>query len=401
MKNVQLTKFNVFTILLIPFVWIYELSVVAPILGSVAAAFPNASTFELQLIVIMPFFTSIPMSVVAGKLAKRYDKKSLIILGLFIYGIAGMFPFLAETMNQIIMSRLITGIGVGLVLPLPNAMIAEHFTGTQRERMLGLATSVANIANVLDSIAVGFILLLGWNYPFLCFAVCLVIMVIAIFGLPKSDPTMKTIEVVDHHLPSRALPKIVYALVAFMTMNWILFAFNIENTALFMISENIGLPWMIGIAICLPGGASIISGAIFPNFYHKTKEYIVSISAAIFAVGYVVMSFTHSFATQTIANILIGLGSGMIVPYILNLTSKKVEKAHRDAAYGFVTSGIHLGFLLAPFVQLTIKNITGFESYRFLCGVSAAVLIVVAVISFLAAMKQSKQITEATIEEVG
>jgi len=158
---------------------------------------------------------------------------------------------------------------------------------------------------------------------------------------------------------------------------------------------------MIGIAICLPGGASIISGAIFPNFYHKTKEYIVPISAAIFGIGYIVMSLTHSFATQTIANILIGLGSGMIVPYILNLTSKKVEKAHRDAAYGFVTSGIHLGFLLAPFVQLTIKNITGFESYRFLCGVSAAVLIVVAVISFLAAMKQSKQITEATIEEVG
>jgi len=261
---------NKITILLIPFVWIYELSVVAPILGSVGAAFPNASTFELQLIVIMPFFTSIPMSVVAGKLAKRYDKKNLIILGLLIYGVAGMIPFLAETMNQILISRLITGLGVGLVLPLPNAMIAEHFTGTQRERMLGLATSVANIANVLDSIAVGFILLLGWNYPFLCFAVCLVIMVIAVFGLPKSDPGIKTMEVVDHHLSSRELPKIVYALVAFMTMNWIFFAFNIENTALFMISENIGLPWMIGIAICLPGGASIISGVMFPNFYHKT-----------------------------------------------------------------------------------------------------------------------------------
>lgn len=401
MKNIQLTKFNVFTILLIPFVWIYELSVVAPILGSVAAAFPNASTFELQLIVIMPFFASIPMSVVAGKLAKRYDKKNLIILGLLIYGVAGMIPFLAETMNQILISRLITGIGVGLVLPLPNAMIAEHFTGTQRERMLGLATSVANIANVLDSIAVGFILLLGWNYPFLCFGVCLVIMVIAIFGLPKSDPTMKTIEAVDQHLPSRGLPKIVYALVAFMTINWILFAFNIENTALFMISENIGLPWMIGIAICLPGGASIISGAIFPNFYHKTKEYIVSISAAIFAIGYVVMSLTHSFAIQTIANILIGLGSGMLVPYILNLTSKKVEKVHRDAAYGFVTSGIHLGFLLAPFVQLMIKNITGFESYRFLCGLSATILIVFAMITFFAAIRQSKQIVEETIEEVG
>lgn len=393
MKNVKLTKFNVFTMLLIPFVWIYELSVVAPILGSVAAAFPDASTFELQLIVIMPFFTSIPMSVVAGKLAKRYDKKSLIVMGLLVYGIAGMAPFFAQTMNQILISRLITGIGVGLVLPLPNAMIAQYFTGTERQRMLGLATSVANIANVLDSIAVGFILLLGWNYPFLCFSVCLLIMVVAIFGLPKSPPALQADEIPDH-LPGKTIPKIVYVLVAFMAVNWILFAFNIENMALFMTTENIGLPWMIGIAICLPGGASIISGAVFPECYKKFKEYIVALSIAVFAAGYIVMSLTHSFETQSIANILIGLGSGMLTPYILNLTSQKVEQSHRDAAYGFVTSGIHIGFLLAPFVQLMIRTITGIESYRFLCELSAAVLIVFAIIAFFAAMRKANYTTE-------
>jgi MFS family permease len=395
MENSKLTKFNVFTMLLIPFVWIYELSVVAPILGSISAAFPLASTFELQLIVIMPFFTSIPMSVVGGKLAKRYDKKSLIIAGLLIYGIAGMLPYLAQTMNQILISRLITGIGVGLVLPLPNAMIAEHFTGTQRQRLLGLATSVANIANVLDSIAVGFILLLGWRYPFLCFAVCLVIMVIAIFGLPKSDPNRQAAEAVDHHLPSGNVPQIVYALVAFMTINWVFFAFNIENMALFMTTEKIGLPWMIGIAVCLPGGASILSGAIFPNFYHKTQEYIVPISLAIFAIGYVVLYVAYSFETQSVANILIGFGSGMLTPYILNLTSQKVEKGHRDAAYGFVTSGIHIGFLLAPFAQLIIATISGNESFRFLYGFSAIILIISTIIAFFVAMKKPNQVTEA------
>lgn len=393
MKNVKLTKFNVFTMLLIPFVWIYELSVVAPILGSVAAAFPDASTFELQLIVIMPFFTSIPMSIVAGKLARSYDKKSLIVMGLLVYGLAGMAPFFAQTMNQILISRLITGIGVGLVLPLPNALIAQYFTGTERQRMLGLATSVANIANVLDSIAVGFILLLGWNYPFLCFSVCLIIMVAAIFGLPKSPPALQADDVPDA-VPGKTIPKIVYVLVVFMAVNWILFAFNIENMALFMTTENIGLPWMIGIAICLPGGASIISGAIFPECYKKFKEYIVALSIAVFAAGYIVMSLTHSFETQSIANLLIGLGSGMLTPYILNLTSQKVDQSHRDAAYGFVTGGIHIGFLLAPFVQLTIRTVTGIESYRFLCELSAAVLIVFAIIAYFAAMKKANYTAE-------
>jgi len=401
MKNSKLTKFNVFTMILIPFVWIYELSVVAPILGSVAAAFPNASTFQLQLIVIMPFFASIPMSVVAGKLAKRFDKKNLIIMGLLIYGLTGMLPFLAHTMNQILICRLLTGVGVGLVLPLPNAMIAEHFEGTQRQRMLGLATAVANIANVLDSIAVGFILLLGWRFPFLAFSVCLIIMVVAIFGLPKSDPKKQQVDVVDHHMPSKDIPKIAYALVAFMAINWLFFAFNITNMALFMVTEKIGLPWMIGIGICLPGLASILSGAIFPNFYNKTKNYIVSISVAIFAIGYVVMYFTHSFATQSIANMLIGFGSGMLTPYILNLTSQKVEKAHRDAAYGLVTSGIHIGFLAAPFAQLAIATILKNESFRFLYGFSAIMLIIATIVALFVAIKMPIQIAEEVALDEG
>jgi MFS family permease len=393
MSNTKLSKFNVFTMLLIPFVWIYELSVVAPILGEVSKAFPNASTFQLQLIVIMPFFASIPFSVISGKLAKKYDKKNLIILGLLIYGLAGMLPFFCKTLPQVLIFRLITGIGVGMVLPLPNAMIAENFTGAKRERMLGAATGVANVANVLDSIAVGFILTLGWKYPFLCFSVCILIMFVAMVGLPKSPPVVHDVDATDGQTSGKGVPKVVYGLLIFMAVNWMIFAFNINNTALFMLTEKIGLPWMIGIAISLPGGISIISGLVFPNFYHKTKNYLVPISIAIFAVGYIVMYFTHNFATQCVANCLIGFGSGMLPPYILNLTSQKVEKSKRDNAYGIVTAGIHIGFLSSPFVQLFISTVTGIEALRSLYGICAIGLIIFTVISFFVVMRMKNDPT--------
>lgn len=399
MSNLKLTKFNVFTMLLIPFVWIYELSVVAPILGKISQAFPNASTFQLQLVIIMPFFASIPFSIIAGKLAKRHDKKNLVILGLLIYGVAGMLPYLCQTMPQILICRLITGIGVGMVLPLPNAMIAEHFQGIQREKMLGAATSVANIANVLDSIAVGFILTLGWRYPFLCFSVCIVIMIVAVAGLPKFPPKNEQVAVEEHDVSSKNIPKIAYVLVIFMAINWMLFGFNITNMALFMTSEKIGLPWMIGIAICLPGLGSIISGTVFSNFNHATKNYIAPISIAIFALGFIVLFFTHSFATQSIGNLLIGFGSGMLNPYILNLTSQKVDKEHRDAAYGLVTSGIHIGYLAGPFVQLAIATITGNETFRFLYGISAIILIIATIAALFVAKKMTNQIAAEIVAD--
>ncbi|AYD40195.1 MFS transporter [Clostridium fermenticellae] len=399
MSNIKLSKFNIFTILLIPFVWIYELSVVAPILGKVGEAFPTASTFELQLVVVMPFIASIPFSIISGKLARKYDKKNLIVLGLLIYGIAGVTPFFCRTLHQVLIFRLITGIGVGMVLPLPNSIIAELFTGTQRERMLGATTSVANVANVIDSIAVGFILTLGWRYPFLCFLVCILIMFVAMAGLPKCPPVVQDINASSEQFSGTGVPKIVYALLAFMAVNWMFFAFNINNTALFMTSEHIGLPWMIGIAISLPGGISIISGIVFPNFYHKTRNFLVPIAVAIFAAGYIVMFFTHNFTTQCVANCLIGFGSGLLPPYILNLTSQKVELAKRDAAYGIVTAGIHVGFLSSPFVQLLISATTGIEAFRSLYGICAIGLAICTVIAFFVVARIKKELVIETVQE--
>jgi MFS family permease len=91
----------------------------------------------------------------------------------------------------------------------------------------------------------------------------------------------------------------------------------------------------------------------------------------------------------------------MLTPYILNLTSQKVEKSHRDAAYGLVTSGIHIGFLSAPFVQLAIATASGNETFRFLFGLSAAALVAAAVVSvFVAAKRPGITVSAQTGEEI-
>jgi len=53
-----------------------------------------------------------------------------------------------------------------------------------------------------------------------------------------------------------------------------------------------------------------------------------------------------------------------------------------------------MGFLLAPFVQLIMATISGNESFRFLYGASAAILIVCTIVAFFVAMKKSNQVAE-------
>ncbi len=254
MSNTKLSTFGNFSILMIAFVWFFEASAVSPALGSIAQEFPGIPLLKIQLISVVPFITSVIFSVISGVLAKHFDKKKIILVGLLIYGITGMLPYWASSIDQIIILRLITGIGVGLILPLPNIIISEHYDGETRKRMLGLASSVSNVANVINSVLIGLLLLIGWRYCFLAFALVLVIAIISAYGLPKSPPQKQTQNTQAGSDSSMTkIPLAVYIFAALMALDWIAIQLNILNMAVLVLTEKLAAPWMIGIAICLPG----------------------------------------------------------------------------------------------------------------------------------------------------
>lgn len=362
----RLTRFNGFTILLIGFVWIFETSAVAPILGSLGKEFPEASAFQLELVSTIVFVTSVIFSAVSGALAKRFDKRKLIIFGLVIYGITGMMPFFADSLIEIWILRLLTGVGVGLVLPLPNVMIADCYTGRKREKMLGWITSVANVANVINSIVIGLILQLGWRYCFLSFFVVLVIAAVSCLGLPSSPPRPEqragNAESSPREAAFRTLPETVWALCAAMVMIWALFQVNILNTSFVVLDELELDAWLVGIAIALPGFASIISGVTFPYVHRLCGTFTVSAALLIFTLGFVVLINMDSYQTLVVGDLIFGYGQGLLVPLVLYVTASTTAPELRNSAYGAVSGCIHLGILMAPVVQLLIALATGSHS---------------------------------------
>lgn len=399
MGSTKLTKFGGFSILMIAYVWVFVASAVSPALGSMAQDFPGVSTLKLQLVSVSPFVTSIIFSVAAGILAKRYDKKSIVLGGLVIYGVTGMLPYWATTIDQIILLRLLTGIGVGLILPLPNSIIAEHYDGEPRKKMLGWATAIANVANVINSVLIGFLLMLGWRYCFLAFAIVLVIAVINLFGLPKSPPQKQAAENTQAGAgcSNSRIPKIVYLLAFYMMMNWAILQLNILNMAVLILSENLGAPWMIGLAIAIPGLGCIFSGALFPQVFKRLKNYLAFVGLLLFTLGSVTLYYTHSFSTLLAANFLEGIGSGLLVPYLFYVTSTKVDARQYDLSFGIVSGAMHLGILFSPFLQAGIAMLGNTESLSYLYLVTTIALAIATVISFVYERVNSRQQVEETV----
>jgi len=380
--EIKMSRFNIFTILLIPFVWMYIGAAIGPSLGPLAQAFPRSSAFSLKMVMSIPFITSVIFSVVSGKLAKFIDKKIILICGLFLYGVTGIFPAWATSITQILILRTLSGVGVGLVLPLPSAIIAENFTGVRRERYLGLESCVSNIANVLISLVVGFLLILGWQYVFYSFAIVFVVMLFTMVGVPKSPPVKQGQDAKNVSGREENLPKIVYLLALAMLAVWTLMGFCSTNISLFMTNEHIGSPGMIGVVMGVLGILAIFSGALLPEIHKLLGKYFLPVSLLVYGIGFALLWNAHSMISVFISVFLIGIGPGILPPYIFNVLAIKVKQEQKDNAYGIVSAGIHLGAFISPMVQLLVSSVGQNSSERFLFLSAAVVLITTAVIAY-------------------
>jgi len=379
--EVRMSRFNVFNILLIPFVWMYVAAAIGPSLGALGQAFPGSSAFSLKMVMSIPFITSVIFSVVSGKLAGFIDKKTLLICGLFLYGITGVFPAWATSINQILILRALSGVGVGLVLPLPSAIIAENFTGVQRERYLGLESSVSNISNVSISLVIGFLLILGWQYIFYSFGIVFVVMLFTIVGVPKSPPIKQEFDAKRDSGAKEKLPLIVYLLALAMLAVWSLMGFCSTNISLFMTKENIGASEMIGIVMAVLGIQAIFCGALLPEIRKLLGKYFVTVSLLVYGLGFIILWNAHSIITVFISVFLIGFGPGVLPAYIFNVLAIKVKQEQKDNAYGIVSSCIHLGAFISPMVQLVISSVAQNNTERFLFLAAAVILIAAAVVA--------------------
>ena len=380
-----LSRFQIFVVLLIPLVWTFEASAIGPALGSLAQAFSGASDLQIKLVMTMPFITAVIFSTLSGVLARYIDRKVILIIGLVIYGISGMAPAWLTDINQILLVRLLTGIGVGLVSPIPNAIITERFDGEPLRRLLGMTSSVSMVANVIASLVSGTLLAYGWQYPFYTFAIVFVIALFALVGTPATLPVRGTTKRGIGDLPGS-----VFSMFGFMTVNFAIQAVFTTSIAIFMTTEHIGEPYMIGIVISFPGLACFLLSPFYPEVLRVLKGLTIPVSFLLYALGYYVAAGSHAVAMACVGAFIVGAGNAALTPHILSMTSSRITPAQRDAAFGVVTAGIGAGIIVSPFFQWFASLIGGSGAPRFLYLVTAGCAVVLAVVSFAVSRSTSR-----------
>lgn len=116
------------------------------------------SIYLLATVISIPIF---------GKLADLYGRKIMFTVGVIIFLVGSTLSGFSQTMEQLVLFRLIQGIGGGALTTLPFTIIGDIFSFEQRAKVQGWIGSVWGISGIIGPLVGGFIVdTISWNWIF-------------------------------------------------------------------------------------------------------------------------------------------------------------------------------------------------------------------------------------------
>lgn len=154
---------------------------ISPALGLIAQHFSEADPVLIKLILTAPSLTVIPFSFISSYLTRKIPKRSIVLIGITIYVLAGAGAQFADNIWLLLILRFVLGAGIGLVMPLSFTLISDHFHGEERARMMGYNTAFSNIGGIVTMLVAGFLASFSWRMPFNVYLLGVVILSLSIF----------------------------------------------------------------------------------------------------------------------------------------------------------------------------------------------------------------------------
>ncbi|PZR64745.1 MAG: MFS transporter [Chloroflexi bacterium] len=134
--------------------------------------------------------------ILSGALADRYGRKRLFLIGLVGFGITSVLCGLAQSMEMLILFRLVQGAFGALLVPTSLAIINATFEGAELGRAFGIWAAASSATTVIGPLVGGFLVdTIGWRVAFLINAPLVAgAVLLALTQLPESR---------DEHASSR------------------------------------------------------------------------------------------------------------------------------------------------------------------------------------------------------
>ncbi|SEN12942.1 drug resistance transporter, EmrB/QacA subfamily [Pseudomonas sp. ok272] len=141
-------------------------TIVAVSMPAISAQFKDVS---LLAWVISGYMVAMTVAVpIYGKLGDLYGRRTLMLFGMGLFTLASVFCGMAQSMEQLVLARIIQGIGAGGMISVSQAIIGDIVPPRERGRYQGYFSSMYAVASVAGPVLGGYMTeYLSWRWVFL------------------------------------------------------------------------------------------------------------------------------------------------------------------------------------------------------------------------------------------
>ena len=301
----------------------------------------NSST----ALVLSAYFLAYALALLpAGSLVDRFDARTLALIGLGLFALGAAAGALVSGIGALVATRVVQGVGAGLVSPAALAGAVSGFPPQRRGSALGIWGASAGIANLLGPLMGGILTVaFGWRANWWALVP---LALLAGFGILRALPATVRGEKTSHPVLNRTV--VVASLVAALTFAVMIGSFYLAEQYLQHAAgfSALGASSVLVIVALLVGAAAPIAGRMADEHGERLPAVVGFVAAGVGLLALAIPGMPLHSPVTILPLIPVGLGLGMLfVP-----TSRAALNATPLAAHGRTSALLSMGRLLGAAV---------------------------------------------------
>jgi MFS transporter, DHA2 family, methylenomycin A resistance protein len=303
-------------------------------------------------IVLSAYFLAFALTLLpGGSLVDRYDTRRLALLGLGVFALGAAAGALAPSISVLVVSRVVQGVGAGLVSPAALAGAVSGFPPERRGGALGIWGASAGVSNLLGPVMGGVLTVaLGWRADWWALVP---LALAAAVGIVRLVPSTVHGEEAGHPVLNRVV--VTASLVAALTFAVMIGSFYLAEQYLQRAAgfSALGASAVLVVVALLVAVAAPVAGRLVDQYGERLPAVagFLAAGAGLLVLG--IPGVPLDTGVTILPLIPVGLGLGMLfVP-----TSRAALNATPLASHGRTSALLSIGRLLGAAVGAGLAGV--------------------------------------------
>ncbi|MFQ7477310.1 MAG: MFS transporter [Streptococcus sp.] len=314
------------------------------------------SAGQVELLVSLPAFAVVAMLFLNSLIERWMSERQMIVAGLLLFSTSGLVPLVVQDYPLIFLSRILFGLGTGMINAKAISIISERYSGNDKTRMLGYRGSAEVVGSAILTFIVGQLLPLGWPAIFAVYGGGYLILFLYILFVPypkgKKQASLKEKKKGSARLRS---PQWRFSLMLAVIAGIIICFNSIISLRVpdIIVEARMGTATTAGTVLSLMQLTGIVAGVGFASLTHVFKKNLLMIMCFGFGLALTLIGLSGQLWSLVLGTLLAGFTYSTGVTSIFYHLSEKIPTNLLNLATSLVLIGCNLGSAVSSFfIQL-------------------------------------------------